>query len=368
MEDKRGIAGLVIASIFFGAALLWSKKDNNAKNTKIDNDSNDSWAMAAAKTSKVEAPNGGNEESKSQSNAKGGDDGKLRNVFSVKQKPIATGNGSGSKQTSSEKPFESSYYFAHNKHSTGGGYKDGLRAEDYVMNGPRLLSKGGIRIGDGEPPNNNTAENDSKECIPQSEKNDAKERPKPKLTASTPITKYMWDDDGNGNNMAKIHIDSLPIISSTNTMTWESAGISREQVEVRFIGENNDGLYVSVVTMEGKRYHLHVPKMYGEAESVKCIVKKHKLLIKIGKKKIPKRHSDRYLAEEGVWKSATKALGRFVGGGEEATKEEYISVVWPRLSASSVGGFGGGTADIDAKLFKEMDTSKNGGDVFEPLD
>ena len=119
IEDTRGIAGLVIASLFFVAALLWLKKGNKTKNAKIDEDSNDSWAMAAAKTSRAEAPNGGNEESKSQSNAKGGDDGKLRNVFSVKQKPIATGNGSSSKQTSSEKPFESSYYFAHNKHSTG---------------------------------------------------------------------------------------------------------------------------------------------------------------------------------------------------------------------------------------------------------
>ena len=27
-----------------------------------------------------------------------------------------------------------------------GGYSDGLKAEDYVMNGPKLLSKGGVRI------------------------------------------------------------------------------------------------------------------------------------------------------------------------------------------------------------------------------
>ena len=67
-------------------------------------------------------------------------------MFSVKQQPINTG-GSNSTNTNKEaKPFESSYYFAHNKHSTGGGYTDGLKASDYVMNGPRLLSKGGVLI------------------------------------------------------------------------------------------------------------------------------------------------------------------------------------------------------------------------------
>ena len=97
--------------------------------------------------------------------------------------------------------------------------------------------------------------------------------------------------------------------------------------------------------------------MYGEAESVKCIVKKHKLLVKITKKKVTKRYSNRHKADDGIWSAATKAIGKLTGGGDEA-KEEYVTVPWPRLSASSSGGFGGGTADIDEKLFKEMDTTK----------
>ncbi|KAL7534078.1 hypothetical protein ACHAXR_005622 [Thalassiosira sp. AJA248-18] len=349
-EDKNhGIIGLVVASLLFGVALIWFKKDSGKKNTNTVDDSRDAGA-----TAKTEESTGADEGEKTQ--AKG--DGKLRNVFSVKQKPMVHGNGSRNK-ASSDRPFESSYYFAHNKHSTGGGYKDGLRAEDYVMNGPKLLSKGGVRVDD-EPPSNET---DSEECM-QSEQNNKKETPKPKLTSSTPITKYMWDDDGNG-NVAKIHIDSLPK-SSTETMKWENANISRDQVDVRLIGENNGGLYVGI-KQEGKQYHLHIPKMYGEADSVKSIVKKHKLLIKITKKKIPKRYSNRYKTgdDEGFWKLATNAIGNLARGGAEA-KEEFISVPWPRLSASSVGGLGGGTADIDEKMFKEMDVNSGGDDLDLP--
>ena len=49
------------------------------------------------------------------------------------------------KQDSQEtkKPFGSSYYYAHNSTKNKGGYSDGLKMEDFTMNGPRLLSKGG---------------------------------------------------------------------------------------------------------------------------------------------------------------------------------------------------------------------------------
>ena len=219
------------------------------------------------------------------------------------------------------------------------------------MNGPRLLCKGGVRIDDETNNNDDDAENNvGEEKMHSGDGDAAKETPKPKLSASTPITKYMWDDDGNS-NIAKIHIDDLPV-SSTESMKWEDAGISREQVEVRLIGENNEGLNVSTVTQDGKRYHLQVPKMYGEAESVKCIVKKHKLLVKITKKRVRKRYSNRHNAGDGgIWTATTNAIGRLFGG--EDAKEEYISVAWPRLSASSPGGLGGGTVDIDEKLFKQ---------------
>ncbi|KAL7548148.1 hypothetical protein ACHAWF_011452 [Thalassiosira exigua] len=350
LGGKHEIVGLVTASLLFGAAWIWLRK----RDQPSADDSGDSWAEAAAKTAVV-----------ADGNSRSGDGkrveapSKLRNVFSVKQKPISTGNGSSGKQKSSDRPFESSYYFAHNKHSTGGGYKDGLRAEDYVMNGPRLLSKGGVQVND----ERNEDENDSNsDGCTQSEASDAREKAKAKVIASTPISKYMWDDDANG-NVAKIHIDSLPI-SSTETIKWENAGISKRAVDVRLIGENKEGLYVRV-TWQGKRYHLHVPKMYGEAESVKCIVKRHKLLVKISKKMIPRR-SRRHEAEgEGVWNLATKALAKLSGGGDGA--KDYISLAWPRLSASSAGGPGGGTAEIDQDLFKKMDGEDDAASDFERL-
>jgi hypothetical protein len=258
-----------------------------------------------------------------------------------------------------------------------GGYKDGLRAEDYVMNGPRLLSKGGIPVigdsnnsmvdthnggDDGIPPqsdetmNNNTTNTDGS---------------KRKMVASTPITKYMWDDDGTG-NVAKIHIDSLPI-SLTKAIQWADAGISSiEQIQVRLIGDNNDGLYIGITSHDGKRrHHLHVPKMYGEAESVKAIPKRHKLLVKVTKKRTSrKRHSKHgrhsKFEDEGIWTRMTKSIGNLIGGGGASgnDEEEYTSQSWPRLSASSAGGLGGSSCEIDEKLFKELGMVGKGVDDF----
>ena len=378
LNDEK-IIGLIIASIIlFGAALLLLKNNSSKKGSVNDSFSGDTWAHAAVKSATKNEEVSDNSTGTATKNVEeqnnnippttSGDDGELRNVFSVKQKPINTGKGSGA-TTSSDRPFESSYYFAHNKHSTGGGYKDGLRAEDYVMNGPKLLSKGGVRVDDKPTATdtNDAAETDSKESpiAQQTERNNAtdNEKPKPKLTSSTPITKYMWDDDSNG-NIAKIHIDSLPNNNNTSTsiMKWEDANITKEQVQVRFIGDNNEGLYIGI-QQQGKNYHLLIHKMFGDAEAVKSIVKKHKLLIKITKKKVVKtRYSNRHKAEEdGIWSGVTKAFGKLAGGDDSSKNDEYVSAAWPRLSASSTGGLSGGTTDIDEKMFKKMDVQNTSG-------
>ena len=101
-----GVVGLVVSSLVFGAALLvWFKKDDGTTNAK----SNSSEAADVVQKSTIDKTT--NEGAKAQP---------LRNVFSVRQKPIITGSKTSSKQKASdERPFESSYYFAHNKHSTG---------------------------------------------------------------------------------------------------------------------------------------------------------------------------------------------------------------------------------------------------------
>ena len=112
------IAGsLIIGGLSFFGALLWFRKDGNKKLTTNDRG-------PALKESKKENNNNAAAQQLKSDNSSGGD-GKqqqLRNVFSVKEKPNNTGtNGSNinKKKASSDRPFESSYYFAHNKHSTG---------------------------------------------------------------------------------------------------------------------------------------------------------------------------------------------------------------------------------------------------------
>jgi len=99
MEEPSRLIGVGIASIAFVAAcLFWFRSKGN---------NHDSIATTTASSTTL------------------GDKGKsdeqianapiLRNVFSVKQKPTIVAETS----TTGGRPFESSYYFAHNRHSTG---------------------------------------------------------------------------------------------------------------------------------------------------------------------------------------------------------------------------------------------------------
>ena len=291
---------------------------------------------------KNKRPNGGGEHNTEKSEkikSEPTDDNKkkLKNVFSVKQRPPVSANGRSSTKACSDRPFESSYYFAHNKHSGGGGYKDGLKASDYVMNKPRLLSKGGVQV----ETSDNSAEDESvaEDKSSASSEDVSEARQKPKMLASTPLTRYLWDDDGEG-NIAKIHIDSLPI-SSTKTIHWEDASISN--VEARLIGDNNEGLYVGITFnyQDGsspRRCHLHVPRMYGSAEEVKVMVKKRKLLLKITKK--PKQLSNRHSSNNnaGLW-------GKIKRQDDNA---KHVPVAWPTLNSSSSKG-----GEIDEALFRQ---------------
>ena len=439
IHAKYGTASLAIAFVAFGVAWYYligrrdstiPKKVNGSDGATHSGDDDHDNNNTASTTTKNTTSSQANTKSttnkpqriastKSASNAssKEGEQQELRNVFSVKQNPPNTTgrrgpNNNDKGETTTERPFGSSYYYAHNNANSKGGYKDGLRAEDYVMNGPRLLSKGGVRVDDAadgaddgsedladsktsndiDHSNTDATSNNTKlDSLTDSNsaKNKGKQTSKQKLISSTPITRYLWDDDSEGNT-AKIHIDTLPL-SSTSTIPWEEACISKQYVEVRLIGERNDGLFVGVTQQQqqvqeqqsqkndttistGKKYHLHIPKMYGEADSVKAIVKKHKLLIKITKKKIPsKRYSNRHSQKEdgilgmvsGAWEKFTSGLVSGGGGGEGGGgKEELVSVAWPRLSSSSAGGLGGGTTEIDEKLFREMDI-KGGTEFFE---
>ncbi|KAL7512754.1 hypothetical protein ACHAXN_009850 [Cyclotella atomus] len=309
-HNRNSVAAVVVTAILLIVGWILSRRDKNAS-TKVRRKDD------ATKSTSNEA-----------SKPKVSEEGTLRNVFSVKQKPPVTGGGN--KKDSIDRPFGSSYYYAHNNANSKGGYADGLRAEDYVMNGPKLLSKGGVRVDD----ERDELSNEARELDDTADVTSSDQRKKwaKIISASKQITRYLWDDDGEG-DIAKIHIDCLPK-TSTETMTWQEASISKDGVEVNLIGQDNDGLTIRIVSEDEKKYHLHIPKMYGSADSVKAIVKRHKLIVKITKRKIKKRQSS-----EGLLGSIS---GAFFG-----QTESVRSVKWPQLS--STGG------EIDEKAFKEVD-------------
>ena len=193
---------------------------------------------------------------------------KLKNIWNTAG---TTSSGSGKKSYNGDKPFGSSYYYAHNDPNAKGGYKDGLKMEDYTMNGPRLLSKGGKRM-DAE-----IVTEDAEETILQPSSSYTSQVITQDVSIAS-ITKYQWDDPGDYNGIAHIRIDSLPL-KNGRFVEWED--ITVEDVHAELLGE---GLLVKLLCNEG-RYQLKIPKLYGDAAAVRTLIKPKRLLVRIYKKK-----------------------------------------------------------------------------------
>eukprot|EP00536_Pseudo-nitzschia_multiseries_P014077 jgi/Psemu1/213715/e_gw1.654.21.1 len=183
-----------------------------------------------------------------------------------------------------EKPFGSKYYYAHNDSKTTGGYKDGLKMEDYRMNGPRLLSVNGLAVTD----NNNKKDDDDDNDVAASSSSTTAP-PKQRITALDPntknVTKYLWDDPGNGKGIATIRVDVLPGDKLGEFVDWKDAGVV--DVSASLPGE---GLLAEIVVKDrpgepDTSYRLKIDKLYGDAADVKVVLKPKRLLIKIYKKK-----------------------------------------------------------------------------------
>lgn len=190
--------------------------------------------------------------------------------------PTSSSRKGREKQTSAddkkvdEKPFESSYYYAHNSSRQTGGYTDGLKLEDYKMNGPRLLSKSGVPVTDAPVAVNESVEPDAEQSSIISDE-----------SSSLAIKKFGWEDT---DDAAKIRIENLPkkgsIVHFTN---WEEANISKAAIEANLINDDN-GVLVKIKGNDGQNYHLKVPRLYGIATEVKAIRKVKRLIVKISKK------------------------------------------------------------------------------------
>lgn len=112
---NESLTGVVIGSLAFGAALFWFRSVSSSSSSigsglKIIS----STARGTTSGEEDDDPNvDGNSNQHQPSKML------LRNVFSVKQKPIEVMDDGNNKSPSSVRPFESSYYFAHNRQSTG---------------------------------------------------------------------------------------------------------------------------------------------------------------------------------------------------------------------------------------------------------
>jgi hypothetical protein len=115
---NESFTGIVLGSLAFGAALLWfrsgsSIRGNDDRLTIIS-------SLTRGTSSEVEEEHDDPIDVGKRDHVVNSQPSKklLRNVFSVKQKPIVMDESSSSSPTSA-RPFESSYYFAHNRQSTG---------------------------------------------------------------------------------------------------------------------------------------------------------------------------------------------------------------------------------------------------------
>jgi len=223
------------------------------------------------------------------------------------------------KQDSQEtkKPFGSSYYYAHNSTKNKGGYSDGLKMEDFTMNGPRLLSKGGNSngvaaatptiSGDGSSAGGAGAGNDQGNDI-----NSERESESDPISVTNPqrsqqqeadigaasytttsssqspviffkdITRYLWDDPGDASGIGTIRIDTLPGPTSSTTMDWKDAKI--QTVSATLI-EGNNGLLVIAKDENNNPYRLQIKRLYDAVTEVRTVVKPKRLLVKLYKKK-----------------------------------------------------------------------------------
>lgn len=188
-----------------------------------------------------------------------------------------------------DKPFKSSYYYAHNNPDTTGGYKDGLRMEDYAMNGPRLLSKGGKKMtvdkASGTSSTSNSIPSAKDDPLSESQISTNEQviitRSVLKKKRTVPITQYLWDDEGG--KTATIIIDKLPggLRSTDPPVTWSAAQVKNVHA---ILVDGEEGLRVEVETALDWDYVLQVERLFASVTAVQTVVKPKRLRVKLTKK------------------------------------------------------------------------------------
>jgi hypothetical protein len=188
--------------------------------------------------------------------------------------------------SSEEKPFQSSYYYAHNNPSAKGGYKDGLRMEDYTMNQPRLLSRNGSRVSSNE----DLEQNETVSSSIESSSTQNNPRVLPKLTPTKYISRYLWDDPGKSTGVASIRIEQLPDKNGT-MMEWKdwleqqtstSTTTNNPQIDT-LLSPDSTSLRVVIHSQNGCLYELKLDPLYGRVKAVTTKISTKRLIIQLQK-------------------------------------------------------------------------------------
>jgi hypothetical protein len=197
-----------------------------------------------------------------------------------------------------QKPFGSSYYYAHNSTKAAGGYKDGLTMEDFTMNGPRLLTRNGQPVDDMDLPAASAAPS---RPIPGPSSSADQDAPKSSMPPPPParnvlmITRYLWDDPGQG--VGTIRIDVLPSLQpgDASLIPWSEIRPLVTNISATLIPSDDRrpkkdealGLWIEIAARSATdgdvRYSLRIPRLYGPVKQVETMNKDKRLLIRLYK-------------------------------------------------------------------------------------
>ena len=288
------------------------------KNKQKDNDKNDKTTTIdiGRKNKSTESTSTGSTSQKIKDIWKAGNNNNNNNSQQNSNSNSNNNNNNINRTTRKDKKgFGSKYYYAHNDSNATGGYKDGLKMEDYRMNGPRLLSRNGLSVQDETATATATIDDDDDDDGDSKEKEmtydcdnnnsndnnaggkenddvqDNNNNNNAVVKNVTNITKYLWDDPGDSKGIGTIRIDVLPSsTSSSSSPSYDDVkDVKIENVNASLM-EGGRGLLVNIdSTSSGGgsscRYQLKINKLYEYASDVKVIIKPKRLLIKIYKKK-----------------------------------------------------------------------------------
>ncbi|GMH57044.1 hypothetical protein TL16_g04287 [Triparma laevis f. inornata] len=204
----------------------------------------------------------------------GGDkEGMIENDFKDVQKSHTNSSKKSSAWARSSEKGYLGYYVAHQNQT--GGYKDGLKGDDYAMNGPKKIDdERAKKIVD----NLKGKSKGELEDRPENVRARAEKPPVHSTTLpedpGTKILKYSWED---GEDNVKMYLDVLPGYDS-----WLESGVQKEGISTYW----DDRQSLLVLVMKGEeKWYLHIPLLFADIIDCKTIWKKKRLLIKLFKRK-----------------------------------------------------------------------------------